>query len=75
MERLTDVGGDELYVRYMRLCDSVNGTDIVTQLLARRRELTWRGALLPERHRAALISCRVLQLVPTAILSGCTRGP
>ena len=32
MERLTDVGGDELYVRYLRLCDSVNGTDLVTGL-------------------------------------------
>ncbi len=26
MERLTDVGGDELYVRYVRLCDRVIGT-------------------------------------------------
>jgi hypothetical protein len=31
MEMLTFVGGDELYLRYMRLCDRVNGTDLVTE--------------------------------------------
>ena len=31
MERLTDLGGDELYLRYLRLCDSVNGDDLATE--------------------------------------------
>ena len=30
MERLTDID-DELYLRYMRLCDRVNGTDFVAE--------------------------------------------
>ena len=30
MDRLTDID-DELYLRYMRLCDRVNGTDFVTE--------------------------------------------
>ena len=29
MEWLTELGGDELYLRYMRLFDRINGTDIV----------------------------------------------
>ena len=32
MERLTELGGDELYLRYMRLFDRINGTDIVGEL-------------------------------------------
>jgi hypothetical protein len=31
MERLTFVGGHELYLRYMRLSDRINGTDLVTE--------------------------------------------
>jgi hypothetical protein len=32
MELLTELGGDELYLRYMRLFDRINGTDIVGEL-------------------------------------------
>ena len=31
MERLTFVGGHELYLRYMRLSDRINGTNLVTE--------------------------------------------
>jgi hypothetical protein len=30
MERLTTVGGQELYLRYLRLCDRICGTDIAS---------------------------------------------
>ena len=29
--RLTDLGGDQLYLRYLRLSDSVNGTDLAAE--------------------------------------------